>query len=177
MFNIFFFGINHLHQSHLFLFASTRLPTFVSPTMVGPAETEGEVRFATGKDFIERTLKELLAIAEPIMPIAKSLNARFTCKLCLLLAHLWQTQIIEPQICGDTRLVMPVEQRFCLCYVRPFGEALAPPFIVLGNGMELRKIECYDSGFWFFRFTIHHLTSSCAFQNAFISGIHTFFSV
>jgi hypothetical protein len=47
------------------------------------------------ENLVERALEKLLAVAEPIMVIAKTLYSGFSCKLRLLLTHFGKTQIIE----------------------------------------------------------------------------------
>ena len=36
---------------------------------------------------------------------------------------------------------MSLEQRACLGHVRPFRESFAPPLIILGNRVKLRKVK------------------------------------
>jgi len=63
--------------------------------MICPAQTEREIGLAALENLVERALEKLLAVAEPIMVIAKTLYYGFSCKLRLLLTHFGKTQIIE----------------------------------------------------------------------------------
>src|SRR6185437_2298921 len=59
------------------------------------------------------------------------------------------------------RLVVPSKTRARLRNVGPFREALSPPFIVIGCGIELRKMERYELGRASLR--VDHFTHSCRF--------------
>ena len=108
--------------------------------MVRPAETEGEVRFSALQHFLEGSLKQLLAIPEPIVIIAEPLDACFACQLSLLFPDFWQTQVVEAQVGRDAGLVMTSEEGARLHYVVPFREAWSPPFVVLWYWVVLRQI-------------------------------------
>ena len=43
-------------------------------------------------------------------------------------------------------MIMAFEERLSLAYVGPFGETLAPPDVVFGDGMELGEIGGEDAG-------------------------------
>lgn len=70
----------------------------------------------------------------------ESINPIFACQSGLAIQHLGQAKIIETQLTGEVGLVMTAELRPGFADVRPLGKALAPPEIVLTNGMELREI-------------------------------------
>src|SRR4029079_11271076 len=110
------------------------------PRLVGPAQTEGKVRLARGKHFVEWPLDDALA-SEPVVVIAERLDAVLPCELGLGDAGLRQTQVVEAEVRRDVRLVMAREHRLRPGGVGPLGKSLSPPFIVLRNGMILRKVE------------------------------------
>src|SRR5262245_16516038 len=110
------------------------------PSLIRPSETKREIRLAARQDFGEWPLEQSLA-REPVMPIAKSLDPGLSSQLSLCGPGLGQSQIIEPQIPRNSRLVVAAKEGPSLRDIRPFGEPGSPPLIVLWNWMELRKIE------------------------------------
>jgi hypothetical protein len=56
-------------------------------------------------------------------------------------ACFWKPQIIEAEVSGHMRLIMAAEERLRSSYIVPFGKSLAPPCVILLNGMKLRQIE------------------------------------
>ena len=62
----------------------------------------------------------------------------------LLLAALRHSQVIEAEVSGNMRLIVPRIQRSRLGDVRPFGEAVTPPFVVFRDRMELRQVEAIN---------------------------------
>ena len=62
-------------------------------------------------------------------------------QVCLGLARFGQAQIVETEIGGQMRLIMTGEKWTGFGDIDPFGEALAPPGIVLRDGMKLREVE------------------------------------
>ena len=115
-------------------------PCLVAPTVVGPAEAEGEVGLAGGQHLVEGALQQLLAVAEPVVIVAEALNAGLAGQRCLLLAHLRQAQVVEAQVGRDARLVMAAEQRLGLGNISPLGESFSPPFVIFWDGVVLWKI-------------------------------------
>ena len=113
------------------------------PRLIGPAYEEGEVRFATRQDFEEWPLEQSLA-REPVVPIAESLDPGMARQFRLYGPRIRQSQIIEPQIPWNPRLVVPAEEWSRSRDIRPFGEPGSPPLVVLRDRMELRKIESYE---------------------------------
>jgi hypothetical protein len=55
------------------------------------------------------------------------------------------TQVVESEVRRESGLIMPFEKRFGFGHVGPCGEPFAPPTIVFGNRMILRKIKGYQS--------------------------------
>lgn len=64
-----------------------------------------------------------------------------TGNLCLLDHDLGQSEIIITDVNWAVWLVMAAEQRMSLTNICPFGEALAPPAVILGEGMKLWQVE------------------------------------
>jgi len=106
--------------------------------MIGPAQAERKIGTPGVKDLIEGPLKKNTPTTEPIMVIAEALNAVLAGHFCLIKARLFQAQIIEPQIRGNTRLIMPSEQRTSGTHVCPLCEPRAPPLVVFGYWIILR---------------------------------------
>ena len=68
----------------------------------------------------------------------KTEDTVFLRKFHLALLNLGQTKVIKAKFTRQTRLIMSDELGGGPRDVRPFGETLSPPFVVLGNGMKLR---------------------------------------
>ncbi len=62
-------------------------------------------------------------------------------QLGLGLAYLGNPEVVVAELAGNVGLVVTGEERLGLGDVGPLGESLAPPLVVLGDGVELRKIE------------------------------------
>ena len=101
--------------------------------MVGPAQAERKVRLAGLQDLVDRTLKDAAA-TEPVVVIAKALDAVLACQIGLRLPRLGQAQIVEAQVRRHVGLVVIWKKRQGLGRVGPLGEALAPPDIVFRGG-------------------------------------------
>src|SRR5262245_2403167 len=134
------------------------------PSLIRPSQTKREIGVAALQDFVEWPLEQSLA-REPVMPIAKSLDPGLSCQLCLRGPGLGQSQIIEPQISWNSRLVVAAKERSSLRDMRPFGEPGSPPRVVLWNRMELRKVESDEACPWRRRLPdIRHVTSTILHQ-------------
>ena len=59
-------------------------------------------------------------------------------------AGLCAAQVVEPELPGQVRLVVPRKQRSCCSRVRPLRETRSPPLVVLRRRMELRQVEGHD---------------------------------
>ena len=140
------------HQS-LFLNGAVQIPELGMPGLIGPAETEREIRFAADEHFIERTLELLFAITEPVMIVAEALKPSLSRQRRLLLPHLRQAQIVITQIGRNFRLVMSREKRLRLTDIRPFCEAFSPPQIVVRSRVVLGQIKRNSTNL----LTIHRL--------------------
>ena len=117
------------------------------PTLVCPGQTEGEVWFSTGKNFIKWSFEELFS-CKPVVPVAETLNPSFPCKLSLLLAHFRHAQIIKTQVGRQVGLVVTFEKRLGFSHIGPFGKSFPPPLVIFRDGVVLRKIKCDQSGFF-----------------------------
>ena len=136
------------------------IPGLGIPRVVCPAEAEREVGFAAADHVVEHFVEQALASPEPIMPIAEALDASLACQLSLLLSGLRHTKVVETQVAGDARLIVPGEKRDGTSHVGPFREAWLPPLVVLRRRIELRQIECYGA------YVIHLYTGNSFTQYA-----------
>ena len=77
------------------------------PCFIRPRQTKREIWFPAFQNFLERSLQQLLPVTKPVVPIDKSLNSIFLCKLSLRFPCL--PQIIIAQISRNVRLIMSKE--------------------------------------------------------------------
>src|SRR5262249_14338248 len=110
------------------------------PRLVRPTDAERKVRFAGSQHVVEGALQDAPA-GEPVVGVAETMNAVLPLELRLGRARLRRTAVVEPEAGGRLRLIMALEQRPRRGNARPFGEALAPPCVILGDRMVLRQIE------------------------------------
>src|SRR5581483_645977 len=110
------------------------------PVLVGPADAEREVGTPAPEHLVERPLEEAPA-AEPIVVVAEPVNAVRAGELRLLVAHLRDPEVVEPELGRQVGLVVALEPRPGRGDVRPLGEARAPPPVILRDRMELRQVE------------------------------------
>ena len=75
------------------------------------------------------------------MIVAKPEDAVIGRELCLKSTDFRYAQIVKAQIGGQMWLIVSAESGMRASDVRPFGEASAPPCVVLRNRVILRKIE------------------------------------
>jgi len=92
------------------------------------------------KHLFEGPLQKLLTV-EPIVVIAESTDSMATGKICLRHPGFRKSQVVEAKIGGKVGLRMFGKSGTCRRDIRPFRKALAPPGIILGNGMVLGKVE------------------------------------
>src|SRR5205823_11605803 len=110
------------------------------PVLVRPRKAEREI----DRWIIEKALKGALQKSLPVEPVVvedKPVQSCLARHLDLTLHDVRLSQIVEPEISRNTRLVMPSEARSAASDVSPIGKAATPPFVVLGDRMELGKIE------------------------------------
>lgn len=108
--------------------------------MIGPAQTKRKIRLTGMQHFLERALQDAPP-SEPVVVIAKTFHTVFASQFCLGGTGLGQAQVIEPQICGDMRLIMIVKEWLRFRGAGPFGKPFAPPLVVFGGRVVLGKIE------------------------------------
>src|ERR1051326_3186081 len=125
------------------LFDEERLGAVVPisrPVMVGPAQAEGKVGAARAQDLVDGQFEESFTV-QPVMVVAKAVDAVTSCEARLLLADLGDTQVIEAHVRRQVWLPVAGKLRNRARDVRPFREALAPPQVVFRNGMELWQMK------------------------------------
>jgi hypothetical protein len=71
---------------------------------------------------------------------AKPVKAITSCKCCLLIQDLRNTQIVKAQATRKVGLIVARKSRIGPRNVCPFGKALTPPLIVLPYSVKLWKI-------------------------------------
>ena len=110
------------------------------PVLVRPAEAEGKVGLAARQHLVEGPLEDAPA-AEPVVVIAEPVNQVVGRERRLRGAHLREAQVVEAELPRQMRLVMPREPRPRPDDLLPLGEPWAPPFVVLGDRVELRQVH------------------------------------
>ena len=73
--------------------------------------------------------------------VAEAINSILLCNLDLLAPGFPHAQIVKAKVGRKVRLQVAFEQGFRLRDICPFGEALAPPAVILRSRMKLRKVE------------------------------------
>lgn len=121
------------------------LPGLGIPGVVGPAKAEGKVGFAALHHGIEHLREQPFATTKPVVPIAEALDAGFACQLRLSFAGLRHAQVVEAQVAWQLGLVVSLEEGLGTRHVGPLRESRFPPPVVLGRGIELRKVEGYGA--------------------------------
>src|SRR4051812_3099478 len=109
------------------------------PMLVRPSETEGQTRVPALEHLLKRSFGQA-ASGEPVVPVAERLDAVTLGQRGLGLPCLCEPKIIETELARQLRLLVARKQGSRPGDVRPFGEARAPPFIVLLDGVELRQV-------------------------------------
>jgi hypothetical protein len=115
--------------------------------VIAPSQTKREIGLSALQNLFERPFQQHFAVAKPIVPIAKSLNACLTSHCSLHLPHFGHTKIIEAQVGWNTWLVVTAKQWPCLGNIGPLCKAFPPNGIILGDGMELWEVICYNARF------------------------------
>ncbi len=110
------------------------------PFLVGPTECEREVRHPGSQHFFERPLEQPAAV-EPVVVVDEAVHAVLLGQFGLCDPHLGHPQVVVAELSRELGLIVAGKQRAGLGHVVPLGEALAPPFVVLGDGVVLGKIE------------------------------------
>ena len=110
------------------------------PGLVGPGQAEGEVGLTRREDLVKRPAQQAFSL-KPVVPVAEGLDPVGLGQAGLLLPHLGNTEIVEPKVGREVRLIVAGKLRPRLGDVAPLREPFAPPGIVLRNGMELRQVK------------------------------------
>ena len=115
--------------------AGLRIPV-AGPLLVRPAQGEGEVGGARCEHLVEGALEEP-ATVEPVVVVDEPRNAVLGSQGGLCLAHFGNPQVVVAELGRDLGLAVAGVERPGLGDVAPLGEAVAPPSVVFGNGVEL----------------------------------------
>src|SRR5687767_5458447 len=78
---------------------------------------------------------------EPVVPVAERLDAVIGREPRLRLSDLGHAQVIEPEMGGQSRLLVPKELGASPHDIGPLREATAPPAVVVRSRIELREVE------------------------------------
>ena len=105
---------------------------------------KGKSGLPGGQHLVEGALQQPLPL-EPVVVVAEAVDAVLPGEVGLGLARLGQAQVVEAEVRRQLRLVVAPEQRLGLGDVGPLRESLPPPFVVLGDGVELGEVEGDES--------------------------------
>ena len=113
------------------------------PVLVRPHQAEREIERRFRQIRLERRLQQPAAV-EPVEILHEAKQPGRARHFYLLPHHRYAVgrgaQRVMPKIAWDARLIMPLEPRHGARDRGPFGEAVAPPGVVLRHGMELRQV-------------------------------------
>src|SRR5581483_13468 len=110
------------------------------PVFVGPEQAKRKLWLAGCQHLCERTLQDSSSI-EPIVVVAKAMDAVLSGKRRLSFTYLGDPKIVKTEICRQVRLVMAREQWPRAYDIGPFGKARSPPGVVLRHRMVLGQVE------------------------------------
>src|SRR5438094_6187144 len=99
------------------------------------------------------------------MVIAEAVDSILLRQFRLRLPCVGQPQIVKTEVRWNMRLIMSRKKRPRLRDVAPLRKSLPPPLVVLGDGVELRKVEGDRSQVWraaLLRLLRIHVSSSSA---------------
>jgi hypothetical protein len=116
-----------------------------SPWFIGPTQTKWQVGCPGPQNFVEWPFEQSPAL-EPIVIIAKAVHPILLCHIRLSFPGLWQAQVVKAKISRQVRLVMSAKPRPSFHNIRPLRKPLAPPLVIFGYGMVLRKVKGYEFG-------------------------------
>ena len=116
-------------------------PEFLVPVVVGPRKAEREIRLARCKYLVERSFQHPLAVPEPIVPVAESLDAVFPGQVGLGYAAFRKPEVVETKVLRDPRLAVSREQGLRAGDADPFRVAFSPEPVVLRGRVELRQVQ------------------------------------
>ena len=124
-----------LRDQH-FAFGAVPAP---GPVFVRPHQAERDVDGAVGEEAFERAFQQALSV-EPVVVEDEAMDAGGAGHRGLLAHGFDAVEVVEAEVAWDARLVMAFEARNAARDVGPFGEAFAPPRIVLLDGVELGQV-------------------------------------
>ena len=130
-----------LRQQHLVF----RAVPAARPVLVGPHQAERQVDARVRQQRLQGPVQQAAAV-ERVHVEHEAVDAGAAGHVRLPPQHLRAVQAVEAQVARDARLVVPGEARQGAADVGPFREALAPPGVVLRDGVELRQVEGQDGG-------------------------------
>ena len=100
--------------------------------------------------------------------VAEPVDAVLLGKLGLRSTGFGKAEIVKAKVGRYMRLIVILEQRLRPSGTRPFGEAFAPPPVILWNGMILRQVERDES--WLCFRTGRNFAATCVVR-VFILGV------
>src|SRR5262249_15128144 len=112
------------------------------PVLVRPHEAEGEIQRGVDEKQVHGLIEKPFPV-EPVKVEAETAKASGFRQFDLPAHRLGMGQIVKAQITRNPGLVVTAKSRQSPYDIAPFGEARAPPRIVLGYAVVLRKIEGY----------------------------------
>ena len=110
------------------------------PVLVRPHQAEREIHAGIGEHRLDRLLQQPAPV-EPVEIMHEAAQPGPARQLHLAPQCRGAVQRVMPEVARHPRLVLPLEARHRPPGRSPFGKPLAPPGIVLIDGMELRQIE------------------------------------
>src|ERR1700722_1670562 len=113
------------------------------PGLVRPRDTKWKIRSARRKYLVEWTLEQSPS-REPVVPVAEPRDSMTLREIGLCFSHLPNPQIVEAELPGQMWLHVPTEKWTSPCHIRPLGETLSPPPVVLRYRMELWEVVRND---------------------------------
>ena len=109
------------------------------PVLVRPHQGEGHVDGLVVEEAPDRLFHQPPAV-EPVVVEHETMHAAGLGHLDLVAERLVAVQPVEAEVARHPRLVVPLEARHPAHEVGPFGEAGAPPAVILAEGVELRQV-------------------------------------
>jgi len=111
-----------------------------SPAFVRPTQAERQVERGISQPLLQRFFQQCPA-TEPVEIEAEAFDPVFAGKSGLPMHDLGLPKVVIAKVSWNTRLPMAFELWQCVGDIVPFGEAGAPPRIVLRNGVELGQVK------------------------------------
>ena len=107
------------------------------PVFVGPAEAKRKIRLARGQQPVGGHVQKPTTV-EPVVIKAEALDAGSACHGSLLFHDGGIVEVVIPEVgVRDMGLVVIFVLRNTPAHIGPVRESVAPPLVVLRNGVEL----------------------------------------